>query len=286
MVIFRLCSSKMKKGGIIMPIKDPEKKREAQQRANAKRDDHHTWEFVVFTESLAIVNPNWLDDISEHPEQRQKTAGAPLTLSAIGRRLGYELYVSPLHVDSDQLHRHIVVHHNNKISMNQALQVAELLTLPDESGSLIGIPYEAFPKTLSGALRYGCHLDDRDKKQYSPNDFVIINNSDPLPKIRFTTEEKLQYIKRLFNIIDKEKIKSLQHLSNWLSSRDDRILQFMLQKTSVQSKIQAHFNAQLEMNKILLLHQLTKAVCGDEFVEPESYINIYALRNFKNKTKK
>lgn len=225
-----------------MPIKDPIKLKEAQKRANDKRDNHHTWEFVAFTDDLESVNPIWLDDISKHPERRKQDV-FPLTLCEARRQLGFELYVSPLHKDKDfegKAHRHIIVHSSNKISDQQALQVAKLITVPNAEGSYIGIPMFATPRNLSNALRYALHWDDRDKTQYSPNDFVMIDNCEPLPKIRFTAAEVGRYIYDLCELVEKKGIKTLHQLAGHLHCTNNHILYYMLLKNNVASQVQAH----------------------------------------------
>lgn len=225
-----------------MPIKDPQKLKEAQKRANDKRDNHHTWEFVAFTGDLESVNPIWLDDISKHPERRKQDV-FPLTLCEARRQLGLEIYVSPLHKDNDfesKAHRHIIVHSSNKISMQQALQVAKLITVPNAEGSYIGIPMFATPRNLSDALRYALHWDDRDKVQYSPNDFVLIDNCEPLPKIRFTAVEVGRYIYDLCELVESKGIKTLHQLAGHLHCTDNHIMYYMLLKNNVASQVQAH----------------------------------------------
>lgn len=230
------------KGGIFMPTKDPDKLKAAQKRANDKRDNHHTWEFVAFVEDLENVNSIWLDDISKHPERRKQDV-FPLTLCEVRRKLGYEIFVSPLHKDNDfeyKLHRHIIVHSNNKISMEQSLQVAKLITITNDDGSYIGIPMFATPRNLSDALRYALHLDDRDKPQYSPNDFVQIDNCEPLPKIRFTAAEIGRYIYDLCELVNKKGIKTLHQLAGHLYCTNNHILYFMLLKNNVANQVQSH----------------------------------------------
>lgn len=255
-----------------MPISDPQKLKEAQKRANDKRDNHHTWEFVAFVEDLESVNPIWIDDISKHPERRKKDI-LPLTLWEVHRRLGYDIYVSPLHTDSDfggKPHRHIIVHSNNKISMAQALQVAQLITVQNDEGSYIGIPMYATPRNLSDALRYALHWDDKDKKQYNPNDFVVIDNCEPLPKIRYTTAEIGRYIYDLCQLVDEYHLKTLHKLTGRLHCTGNKILYYMLQKNNVMSQVQAHIISTNMVTKDDLVAYLEQ-IHGVELQQIESH---------------
>ena len=118
--------------------------------------------------------------------------------------------------------------------------MAQLTTVQNAEGSYIGIPMYATPRNLSDALRYALHWDDRDKTQYSPNDFVMIDNCEPLPKIRFTATEVGRYIYDLCELVEKKGIKTLHQLTGHLHCTNNHILYFMLLKNNVASQVQGH----------------------------------------------
>lgn len=130
-----------------MPIKDPEKKREAQRRADAKRRARSRgWACIVYPESAP---DGWLDALRDGHIQA---------------------LVSPLHdedVTADgkpkKPHFHVLAMFENPVPEKSARELFETIgvTAPPE-----------LVKSIRAYARYLVHLDDHDKQRYRDSDVV------------------------------------------------------------------------------------------------------------------
>lgn len=130
-----------------MPIKDPEKKREAQRRADAKRRARSRgWACIVYPESAP---DGWLDALRDGHIQA---------------------LVSPLHdedVTADgkpkKPHFHVLAMFENPVPEKSARELFETIgvTAPPE-----------LVKSIRAYARYLVHLDDHDKHRYRDSDVV------------------------------------------------------------------------------------------------------------------
>ena len=133
-----------------MPIKDPEKKREAQRRADAKRAGTRTrgWACIIYPESAPT---DWVEKLNE---------------------AHIETLISPLH-DSDvtgdgqpkKPHYHVLAMFNQPVPESSAREYFSRanVTAPPE-----------MVKNIRGYARYLIHLDDHDKHRYSEKDVVAL----------------------------------------------------------------------------------------------------------------
>ena len=143
-----------------MPIKDEKKKKEAQQRADAKRAGKRAraWTAMMYQESAP---DGWKDKLAD---------------------LLVEALVSPLHdqdvwTDEDEAenpvhkagspkkaHWHIVVSYKNPVTFAKAREVF------DEIGAVVPPEPKAKVKDFQQMARYLCHLDQPKKHRYDPAD--------------------------------------------------------------------------------------------------------------------
>lgn len=128
-----------------MPIKDPEKRKEAQRRADAKRSQRSRgWACIVYPESAP---DGWRDALAE---------------------AHIEMLVSPLH-DSDvtadgkpkKPHYHVLAMFESPVQAKTAKEAFDRagVTMPPELVS-----------SIKGYARYLIHLDDHDKHRYDAAD--------------------------------------------------------------------------------------------------------------------
>lgn len=141
-----------------MPIKDQERKKQAQRKADAKRAGKRAraWTAIMYQESAPA---GWMDKLAD---------------------LLVEAIVSPLHdqdvwTDEDEAenpvhkagspkkaHWHIVVSYKNPVTFAKAREVF------DEIGAVIPPEPKAKVKDFQQMARYLCHLDQPKKHQYDP----------------------------------------------------------------------------------------------------------------------
>lgn len=137
-----------------MPIKDPEKMREAKRRYDAKRAGKRTrsWACIVWLES---AQDGWIESL--------KTAHI-------------ETMISPLH-DSDvkatgeakKPHYHVLALFPNPVPEKSAAEYFQLagVTAPPE-----------LVKNARGYARYLVHMDDHDKHRYNERDIQCLSGAD------------------------------------------------------------------------------------------------------------
>lgn len=151
-----------------MPIKDPQKKKEAQQRADAKRAGKRAraWTAMMYQESAP---DGWKDKLAN---------------------LLVEALISPLHdqdvwTDEDEAenpvhkagspkkaHWHIVVSYKNPVTFAKAREVF------DEIGAVVPPEPKAKVKDFQQMARYLCHLDQPKKHRYDPADVQVFGALD------------------------------------------------------------------------------------------------------------
>lgn len=124
----------------------------------------------------------------------------------------------------------VMYRRNSRFSEAKALQILNEACLKPANGKVI-----LSRKSLSCEIRYLPHLDDKDKTQYSINDFVIIGNSDPLTKIKFLAEEIELYTYIIKRYIVDSGISSPLDLQKFISG--NRIFKFVYRKQAYKSDI-------------------------------------------------
>lgn len=90
-------------------------------------------------------------------------------------------------------------------------------------------------RTLSTELRYLLHLDNPDKKQYHPNDFIIIGNADPLKKIQWIAEELEKYLYEIVDTVRKNRIGCVNDLLEMM--KNNRIYKYIYRKQAYKDDI-------------------------------------------------
>lgn len=151
-----------------MPIKDLQKKKEAQKRADAKRAGKRAraWTAMMYQESAP---DGWKDKLSD---------------------LLVEALISPLHdqdvwIDEDEAenpvhvagtpkkpHWHIVVSFKNPVTYDKAKEIF------DEIGAVVPPEPKAKVKDFQQMARYLCHLDQPKKHRYDPADVQVFGAVD------------------------------------------------------------------------------------------------------------
>lgn len=118
--------------------------------AEGNNQRSRTWAFVVYPDSAP---KNWLDTV---------------------KGLNVPGFVSPLHTDVNpddtekKPHRHVLLYFEGKKSFSQMNALADLLNCP----------HPQFVQSKSGYARYLCHMDNPEKKQYSPADVICLGGAD------------------------------------------------------------------------------------------------------------
>lgn len=169
-----------------MPIKDPEKKKQAQKRADAKRTGRtRNFATVVYPESAPV---DWMDKLDE------------LHIAAL---------ISPLH-DKDtnpsgepkKPHYHVLVIFEGPKDFET--QVKPIFA---EIG---GVGRETV-NSLRGYARYLCHLDNPEKAQYSPSDVRCMGGADFYAITNLPTDD-IKLLGEIFAYIQENEIYSLAEL--------------------------------------------------------------------------
>lgn len=165
-----------------MPIKDPEKRKEAQRRAMAKKREAEKKVIVEkgeFVPTKNVYARGW--DIIVYPES------APQNWLELLEETRMEIAISPLH-DKDinpttnevkKAHYHILIVAPGKKSFTQILEITKALNAP--------IPQVC--KSTKGTLRYFTHKDNPEKYQYNSDDIKTLNGFDIKEILKPTTSE-------------------------------------------------------------------------------------------------
>lgn len=90
-------------------------------------------------------------------------------------------------------------------------------------------------RTLSVELRYLLHLDDPNKTQYSPDDFVLVGNADPLDRIVWAKEELEVYVNEIADYAESNCITSARALQRYIDK--SRIYKFVYRKQAYKQDI-------------------------------------------------
>lgn len=170
-----------------MPYKDPEKKREANKRAEEKRkkqngERHRAWILIFYPDSAPAEWPDLLSEIH------------------------LPIWVSPLH-DKDvwtaadeqkdkkhkagapkKPHYHLIAQYPEKVDRAQFLA---------DFGCLNGPENVKVPKSLISMVRYLAHLDDPDKAQYDRADVRVFGGADPGLMDELGTHERHEALKAM-----------------------------------------------------------------------------------------
>lgn len=183
-----------------MPIKDPEKKKEAQKRADAKRAGRtRNFATIVYPESAP---ENWREILDD---------------------LHVPTLISPLH-DRDtnpngeikKAHYHVLMMWESP--MNFATQIAPIF----ESIGAVG---REQVNSARGYARYLCHMDNPEKHQYDMREVTQLGGANYLGLIQLPTDD-IQMLKDIFSFIRKNEIYSMAefldviaaHRPEWFST--------------------------------------------------------------------
>lgn len=153
-----------------MPYKDPEKKKAADKRADEKRkakngERHKVWTGIFYPDS-APPEAEWKETVSQmhvkawvSPEHN-----ADKWTPADERK-------NPAHKAGTlkKPHRHYVVEYETQV---------DLQTFLSDFAFLNGGHNVKYVRSLRSMVRYLCHLDDKDKAQYSRDDVLTFGGAD------------------------------------------------------------------------------------------------------------
>jgi hypothetical protein len=136
-----------------MPVKDPEKKKAAQERANAKRAGARArgWACIVYPESAPS---GWVDKLKE---------GHIQTL------------ISPLHDKDVTAEGEVKKEHYHVLAMFDA-PVPDATAAAYFARAKVTAPPEQV-KSVKGYARYLVHMDDHDKHRYGESDVISISGA-------------------------------------------------------------------------------------------------------------
>lgn len=145
-----------------MPITDPKKRKEAQQRADEKRKGqrHRGWVGILYEDSAP---ENWRELVT--------VGGVPCCVSP--------LHDSDLNADGQpkKPHRHVLAVWDGPVMYDTAKEFMDEIgaVMPPKNPK----PGQTKPwaVTVRGASRYLCHTDNPDKAQYSPDDVLSFNGA-------------------------------------------------------------------------------------------------------------
>lgn len=176
-----------------MPIKDPEKRREAQRRADAKRGIRSRgWACIVYPESAP---DGWLDALREQHVQ---------------------MLISPLH-DSDTTadgkpkkpHYHVLAMFDSPTPERRAREVfaAAGVTAPPE-----------LVKSIKAYARYLVHMDDHDKARYADAAVVELSGAAWSAVALDEAEERDRILTEIEDFIDEQGIVSYRALCRYARS--------------------------------------------------------------------
>lgn len=90
------------------------------------------------------------------------------------RSLNVPGFVSPLHTDMNpdetekKPHHHVMLMYEGKKSYDQIKRITDELNCP----------HPQYVQSKSGMARYLCHMDNPEKKQYSPEDVICLGSAD------------------------------------------------------------------------------------------------------------
>lgn len=169
-----------------MPIKDPEKKKQAQKRADEKRSGRtRNFATVVYPDSAPS---DWMDKLD---------------------RLHIAAFISPLHnkdMDPDgglkKSHYHVMLMFESPVEYET--RVAPIF-------AEIGAVGREMVNSARGYARYLCHLDNPEKFQYSPSEVRCIGGADYYGVTSLPTDD-MKMLGEVFSYIQEHEIYSLAEL--------------------------------------------------------------------------
>lgn len=188
-----------------MPYKDPEKKREANRRSEAKRKEregarHRAWTLICYPDSMP---DDWAEELSQ---------------------VHIPVWVSPLH-DQDvwtskderenpkhkagtpkKPHYHVIAQYPEKHSREQFL---------DDFGFLRGPQNVKAVESMISMVRYLVHADDPDKAQYSRDDMRVFCGADPGLLDELGTHERHEVLKAMRRFIREHDILYFDEFSDY-----------------------------------------------------------------------
>lgn len=127
-------------------------------------------------------------------------------------------------------HMHGVIYSRKERKLEEILKIVLEAGLDANENSLL-LSY----KTLEVELRYALHLDDPDKKQYHPDDFIVIGTADPLPRIRWSPEEMELYVNEIADYVEDNNITSARVLQRYIDK--SRMYKFVYRKQAFKKDI-------------------------------------------------
>ena len=169
-----------------MPIKDPEKKKQAQKRADEKRSGRtRNFATVVYPDSAPS---DWMDKLD---------------------RLHIAAFISPLHdkdMDPDgglkKSHYHVMLMFESPVEYET--RVAPIF-------AEIGAVGREMVNSARGYARYLCHLDNPEKFQYSQSEVRCIGGADYYGVTSLPTDD-MKMLGEVFSYIQEHEIYSLAEL--------------------------------------------------------------------------
>lgn len=169
-----------------MPIKDSEKKKQAQKRADEKRSGRtRNFATVVYPDSAPS---DWMDKLD---------------------RLHIAAFISPLHdkdMDPDgglkKSHYHVMLMFESPVEYET--RVAPIF-------AEIGAVGREMVNSARGYARYLCHLDNPEKFQYSPSEVRCIGGADYYGVTSLPTDD-MKMLGEVFSYIQEHEIYSLAEL--------------------------------------------------------------------------
>lgn len=175
-----------------MPIKDPEKRKEAQKRADEKRQGqrHRGWVAVMYPESAP---EDWAERLTNE--------GVPACISPLHDR--------DLNADGapKKPHHHVLLLWDGPVVYETAKPVMDAIgaVMPPKNPK----PGQVKPwaVTVRGAARYLCHLDNPEKAQYDPEDVRCFNGADYIELINTPGDED-QMLDEITDFIDENCVSS------------------------------------------------------------------------------
>lgn len=152
----------------------------------AKVIKKYNWEAVVWLESLGTTEEN-KPDIERIID------------------FGVKGYISPLHVDSEKPHFHVIWCFDRQVSYDSVMSMIEEESLDDCINTV------KYVKDLTSRGRYLCHLDESKKLHYSPDLVTCMGGLSYNKFLNYETDSAMEDLS-LFKLIDRYKIRSYSQL--------------------------------------------------------------------------
>lgn len=118
---------------------------------------------------------------------------------------GVKGYISPVHTDSGKNHLHIIWCFDSSKTYDWVIKAIE------EDGLSESINTVKYVKDLTTRARYLCHLDEKNKPHYSPEDVICMGGTDYNMFLNVSADKYNDDI-TLMNIIEKYHVRSYSQL--------------------------------------------------------------------------